>query len=164
MPDLIDPQVETRATTQAEPAGALELEQVLEAERRANPEADEPDTSTPFPREVSELTTSHQHSIRLVHWKSVGDWGGSWAQTVHAVHGDLHSNNIIFHETRATTSTATTVTAVRELLRRMLRDERISRLSPERRELYDRMRTRRKEISRDEFDIDAAIREFREDG
>lgn len=59
------------------------------------------------------------------------------------------------------TDSASSITSLRELLRRQARDERIRDLPEGRRSLYESIRLLREEIGSGEFDIDQAIRELR---
>ena len=61
-------------------------------------------------------------------------------------------------------TTATTVSSLRHLLRGRKRDERLRRLSPERRELYERIRRRREEMEPISFDVVEVLRRIREHG
>lgn len=61
-------------------------------------------------------------------------------------------------------TTATTVSSLRHLLRGRKRDERLRRLSPERRGLYDRIRRRREEMEPISFDVVKMLRRIREHG
>ncbi len=72
--------------------------------------------------------------------------------------------HVISTRTRATTVSATTVSTLRGLLRRRMRDERLKRLSPERRAVYDRIRKLREEIGPVEFGIVETLRELRANG
>ncbi len=64
--------------------------------------------------------------------------------------------------TRATTSTATTVSSIRDLLGMRRRDERVRRLSPDRRALYEEIVELRSAIGPVALDVVEAIRELRE--
>lgn len=64
--------------------------------------------------------------------------------------------------TRATTSTSTTVSFLRSLLRMQLRNDRLRKMSPERRAIYERIRKLRDEIGPIDFDVVEALRELRE--
>lgn len=67
-------------------------------------------------------------------------------------------------ETRATTSSATTVSSLRRLLKGRLRDERLRRLPPERRRVYDNIKRLRKDMGPVDFDVVRELRKLREDG
>jgi len=64
--------------------------------------------------------------------------------------------------TRATTSTSTTVSFLRSLLRMQLRNDRLRKMSPERRAIYERIRQLRDEIGPIDFDVVEALWELRE--
>lgn len=70
----------------------------------------------------------------------------------------------IKHHTRATVDTSTTVSHIAALLRHHHRDERIRRMSPENRAMYQRIRELREDIGSIRFDVVGAIREVRENG
>ncbi len=57
-----------------------------------------------------------------------------------------------------------TLDRLRELLSREHREELLREMTPENRALSERIRKRREEIGLVDFDIVAAIREFRRDG
>lgn len=70
----------------------------------------------------------------------------------------------IHRATRATAVTSTTVSHIAAMLRRHHRDERIRRMSPENRAMYERIRELREDIGSIRFDVVRAIREARENG
>lgn len=66
--------------------------------------------------------------------------------------------------TRATGPTTTTARAIRKLLELRRRDERVARMSPERRALYHRILSRREQIGPVDLDVAKALKELRGDG
>lgn len=64
--------------------------------------------------------------------------------------------------TRATTSTATTVSTLQGLLRSERNDERLRRMTPERRALYRSIVALRQTIGRVDFDVTELVREVRD--
>jgi hypothetical protein len=66
--------------------------------------------------------------------------------------------------TRATTPTATTVSAVGRLLELRRRDERLARMPPDRRTLYHRILNRREAIGPVDLDVVQALKELRSNG
>ena len=64
--------------------------------------------------------------------------------------------------TRATTPTSTTVSFLRSPLRMQLRNDRLRKMSPERRAIYERIRKLRDEIGPIDFDVVEALQELRE--
>ena len=71
---------------------------------------------------------------------------------------------VVIRTTQATTATATTVSSLRQLLARKQLDERLRRMSPDRRTLYEEIRQLREEIGPIDFDVVRALRELRENG
>ncbi len=66
--------------------------------------------------------------------------------------------------TRATTVTATTVSAIRASLRMRRRDERVARMPADRRALYERILSRRERVGAVEFDLTESLKELRNHG
>ena len=64
---------------------------------------------------------------------------------------------------RVSTRTSTRVSFLRSLLQRQRRDERIARMSPERRAMYEEIRKLREEIGPINFNVVEALREIRAD-
>lgn len=65
--------------------------------------------------------------------------------------------------TQATSLRSTTVSSIRSLLRARHRDERLARMTPERRAIYERIKRLRDAIGPIDFDVLDALRELRED-
>ena len=81
-------------------------------------------------------------------WLILSDWASSRREGVDFA-------------TRATKVTSTTVSSVRRLLRALHREDRVSRMPAERREIYERIRGLREEIGPVDFDVVEALREIR---
>ena len=71
---------------------------------------------------------------------------------------------IVPRMSNATTSTTTSLTSIGQVLSRKHRDERLRRMSPERRALYHDIRTLREKIGPINFDVVETLREFRKNG
>ena len=79
---------------------------------------------------------------------------------------DLQAGNggSVESSTRATNPTSTTVSSIRRLLRRQLRDQRLASLPPERRSLYESITSLRDSVGQVDFDIIESLRELRSNG
>jgi hypothetical protein len=82
-------------------------------------------------------------------------------KALHNMQG-VHTRAVL-RTTRATNPTSTTVSSAARFLRDHQRDERLRRMSPERRANYERIRKLRNDIGPIDFDVVKALRELRDD-
>ena len=72
--------------------------------------------------------------------------------------------DVVSLRTRANSMTGTTISGLGDVVRRRNRDDRIRRLSPERRAAYERIKKLREQIGPVRFDVVEALRELRAHG
>ena len=100
---------------------------------------------------TSTTPTVSERTEEFTLWPREG-WGDSRLEDNEAV-----------RNTRATTETATKVSSVHRLLRLHNRDDRIARLSPEHRKLFEDIMALREEIGPVDFDLVKELQELRSD-
>jgi hypothetical protein len=118
-------------------------------------------------RGVSLLTEPPTLDFSAIMVFTTGSSTGAWTIEESAIWNELSESmvpEVAVRVTQATTSTATTVSSLRQLLARKRHDERLQRMSPDRRSLYEEIRQLRERIGAIDFDVVAALRELRENG
>ena len=162
MRELVDATVETRRSSSPEERRIsldyvlrhLEWFQALDWPEPAT------DTATPNPLPLTNVNFSDSYRthtrlqrISTTAWTRADDWTSVKLTSLY-----------VALSTRATSDSSTTVSSIRRLLQRRQRDERLQRLSPEQRQLYDDIQALRDQVVPGPFDVDEAIRELRKGG
>ena len=163
MPQVIDAGVDTKSQRPEERILALLLDEVQDHVERSRPRPSlyfrlttTTTTSTPDFAEAATAFSVMNHPPRkfdpddITPWEALRKW--------------LVPRSPLHTLTQATSPTSTTVSSIRSLLRARHRDDRLARMTPERRATYERIKKLRDSIGPIDFDLLEALREIREHG
>lgn len=162
MTDLVDAQVITRSVSSPE-RKRLPLDDILRYHQWSlsldspAPLADTTTPSSPLPTVRDPcFSGSFVTDTRLRPLAAPDD---AWNDADEWTLRNVTSQYVAF--TRATTASSTTVSSIRSLLQRRQRDERLKRLSPDQRQLYDDIQALRDHVASGQFNVVQAIRDLR---